>query len=50
MSALRIEDGDVGVGDPDAALLVEADRVLGRELAELLAVAERHARAGARAR
>ena len=30
--------GDVGVGDPDAAVLVEADRVLGRELAELVAV------------
>src|SRR6476469_3674308 len=34
--------GDVRVGDPDAPLLVEADRRLGRELAELVAVAERH--------
>ena len=33
--------GHVGAGDEDAAVLVEGDRVLARELAERLAVAER---------
>src|SRR5512133_3194532 len=34
--------GDVGVRDPDAAVLVEGDRLLGRGLAELVAVPQRH--------
>ena len=50
MLGLADRGGDVGAGDPDAALLVEADRMLARELAELVAVRRAAPRAGARAR
>src|SRR5207244_9201414 len=44
---VRLADrrGDIGVGDPDAPLRVEGDRVLVRELTEAVALRERHAAA-----
>ena len=47
---LRIDEVTSVSAIKHAPLLVEADRVLGGELAELLALVERHARAVAQAR